>query len=142
MQPLKSPWFWFFLLILLYSVWDYYDHVSRAGSTFERYPWSWLAFTLFMIVGDILFIFLVNKGLNRIFRREKDHLLIQLLAVAGGAFAHVTFLGSIAANLFWSFSGAGMLTFDSPAAPIALACSIFLTIRFLHFIIIKILKIA
>lgn len=136
---LKNPWFWFFLLIILYSVYDYYDHISRPDSEFERFPWHWLGFTLFLVASDIIVMFFSNQFLNRILKREKEHLIIQLAAVSIGMLSHLELFGPLADTLFWS-GKEGTLTFDSPWAPMALACAIFLTVRFLHFIITKILR--
>lgn len=137
---LKNPWFWFFLLIILYSIWDYYEHISRPNADFGDRPWHWLGFTMFLIAGDIFIMICSNQGLNRLVKRQNDHLLIQLISVALAVFAHIYAIGPLAAEIFWSGSNLGTIVFHSPWQPAAMACAIFLTVRVLHFIISKILK--
>ena len=118
----RSHWLWFALVLSAYSVWDWYDHISRPGSSFEEFPGAWFGFTFASTLGVWFVAWVSAKALER---ARLPEILAATIGVALAAAAHLIVLGPLWDRLFWD----GLLMFDSVATPAAIAAGLYLGFR-------------
>ncbi|NMM48906.1 hypothetical protein [Marinigracilibium pacificum] len=97
----KYPIAYLMALIVIYSVYDYFEHIGRNGSIFEEHPWYWLQFNIAAILLLILVIVLVKKLIQRIF--NKKSLIIEVAAIGIWIILYISILGPLIDKLFWPF---------------------------------------
>ncbi len=124
MRGLKNPLSIFILLFIGYSVYDYFDHILRPGSTFEEHPGDWLIFTTAGTLSFILIVYGVKVLLQKV--TNSKNLLFELLGVALWGFLYISFLGPLIDLFFWPYDD---LYFSNDVTLVLILCSIFLVIR-------------
>ena len=97
----KNPLSCLAIVLFIYSVYDYYDHISRTGSNFEQHPWYWLWFSFAAFSTFILITFPVKTFLEKSLKRK--HLLIEIIAIGIWISLYLKLLGPILAKLIWPF---------------------------------------
>lgn len=127
---LQSHWLWFFIVLTLYSVYDYIEHISRSGQVFETHPIRWLLFSLFSLVAIILIIYGTHLLTFKLLQRTS--LILESFAVAVGVIAHVYITGPLNNFLFWPES---KLHFFSSWPIVALLIGVFLAVRLILYLI-------
>ena len=87
--------------MVLYSVYDYFEHIGRPGSIFEEHPYHWLFFT----TGAVFTLFVVVYSCKYLIEKmfKKKSLLFEVLAVGIWATTYLTLLGPLVNSLFWPF---------------------------------------
>ena len=88
-------------VVVIYSVYDYFEHIGRNGSTFEEHPWYWLLFSIAAIVSLILVVLLVKKVIQRIFNQK--NLVIEVAAIGIWLTLYISILGPLIDKLLWPF---------------------------------------
>ena len=88
-------------IVVIYSVYDYFEHIGRSGSTFKEHPWYWLLFSLSAVLSFIVVVLLIKKIIQRVFNHKN-------LVIEGTAFGiwlalYMTILGPLIDKLFWPF---------------------------------------
>lgn len=118
-----SHWVWLFVILLVWSAFDYWDHISRPGSVFAQAPIAWLGFT----VASFLTLFAIARvaawALGRFARLPElpASTLGILLAVA----VHLLIAGPLWDRVFWM----GRLQFDAVLMPAFSAALLYLFYR-------------
>ena len=98
---LKYPINYLFIIIIFYSVYDYFEHIGRQGSTFEVHPWYWLLFTVSAVLSLILVVALLKSLLQKI--SGKKNLLFEVIAIAVWIALYISIIGPTIDFLFWPF---------------------------------------
>ena len=122
MSLLRSHWFWFFAILTLVGGFDYYDHISRPGSSFAEAPGAWFGFTAGSHITLCVIAFVVAKAAGRL---PVPSLVADTLGVGCAVAAHLLATGPFWDRLFWN----GNLMFDNIAFPIAVGCVLYLFYR-------------
>lgn len=91
----------FAIVVLIYSCYDYFEHILRPNSTFEAHPLPWLYFTTFSVLSAIFIIlttwlFLVN-------RFNVKGILAELAGIALWIVMHIYLLGPLYNLMFWPY---------------------------------------
>ena len=97
----KYPTTYLFTITILYSVYDYFEHIGRNGSTFEEHPWYWLLFSIAAILSLIIIVLLLKKFIQRIFNQKS--LIIEIAAIGIWLLLYISILGPLIDKLFWPF---------------------------------------
>ena len=98
---IKYPIAYLMAIVVIYSVYDYFEHIGRSGSTFEEHPWYWLVFSVSAVVSFIVIVLLVKKIIQRIFKHK--NLVIEVIAIGVWLSLYISILGPIINKLFWPF---------------------------------------
>ena len=98
---IKYPTTYLFTIVILYSVYDYFEHIGRKGSTFQEHPWYWLLFSISAVLSLILIVLLVKNIIQRIFKNK--NLVIEVTAIGIWLALYISILGPIINKLFWPF---------------------------------------
>ncbi len=98
---IKYPIAYLMAIVVIYSVYDYFEHIGRSGSTFEEHPWYWLVFSISAVVSFIVIVLLVKKIIQRIFKHK--NLVIEVIAIGVWLSLYISILGPIINKLFWPF---------------------------------------
>ena len=88
-----------FLLVLVYSAYDYWEHISRPDSTFEAYPEQWLAFNLGVISSFILFVTIFKRLSESTLKRKS--VLIEAFPIGLWLALYVIGIGPLLNKLLW-----------------------------------------
>lgn len=97
----KNPLFYLAIITIGYSIYDYFEHILRPGSTFGDHPWYWLGFTI-SAVSSLFIILLLSKGLLEKTFKTKS-LLIEVLGMGIWLFLYINILGPLINKVFWPF---------------------------------------
>ena len=97
----KYPTTYLFTITILYSVYDYFEHIGRSGSTFEEHPWYWLLFSISAVLSLIIIVLLVKNIIQRIFKHK--NLVVEVTAIGIWLALYISILGPIINKLFWPF---------------------------------------
>lgn len=123
-----SHWFYFFLLLFTYSVYDYFEHITRVGQIFSEYPFRWALFTLSSTLTLGGASFLCSMGLQKL---KLPELPSSTLGVALAAAIHLSFAGPLWDQLFWFDE----LYFSQIMVPATAAAIIYLGFRLAFYLI-------
>ncbi|MGB0346402.1 MAG: hypothetical protein ACPGGA_02890 [Balneolaceae bacterium] len=120
----KKYWFWFSLIVIGYSTYDYFEHILRPDDVFKDYPVDWLLFTLGAI-GSLLAIFF---GLKFILDRysKLPALLNEVLALGSWIFLYINFIGPLINHLFWPHD---QLYFQFKFGPVFIILGVYFLVR-------------
>lgn len=122
------PWMVITAGFFLYTLYDFYDHVSRVGSSFEENAFLWLLFSLASLLTIIAVMFFVTQGLNRLFKGW--NILKEVAGLIGAVFFHIQLSGPFYNRVFW---GEEILNFHFKLVPVLLLCGIYLFLRMVIF---------
>ena len=120
----KYPINYLFLIIILYSVYDYFEHILRPGSIFEEHPWYWLLFTTSAVASLIVVVLLIKRLLQKVF--NKKNLLFEVIAIAIWIALYISVLGPGIDLFFWPF---GELHFRFSFGPVVIIPAAYFVIR-------------
>jgi len=98
---IKDPIAYLIAIVVIYSVYDYFEHIGRNGSTFEEHPWYWLLFSIAAILSLIIIVLLLKKFIQRIFNQKS--LIIEIAAIGIWLLLYISILGPLIDKLFWPF---------------------------------------
>jgi len=98
---IKHPTAYLMSIVVIYSVYDYFEHIGRSDSTFEEHPWYWLLFNISAILSLIVIVLLVKNIIQRIFKYK--NLVIEVTAIGIWLALYISILGPIINELFWPF---------------------------------------
>jgi hypothetical protein len=98
---LKYPIAYLISIVVIYSVYDYFEHIGRSGSTFEEHPWYWLLFNVTAILSFVLIVLLVKKIIQKIFNQKS--LIIEVTAIGIWLLLYISIVGPLIDKLFWPF---------------------------------------
>ena len=98
---IKYPIAYLMALVVIYSVYDYFEHIGRSGSTFEEHPWYWLLFSISGVLSLIVIVLLVKNIIQRVFKHK--NLVIEVTAIGIWLALYISILGPIINKLFWPF---------------------------------------
>lgn len=111
-------------IIIVYSTYDYFEHIGREGSIFEEHPWHWLMFTISAILSFLVVVLLVKKLLERILNQKS--LIIEVVAIGIWVTLYLSVLGPLIDHLFWPFDD---LIFGFKFGPVFIILIAFFIIR-------------
>lgn len=97
----KYPMTYTIALLIIYSVYDYFEHISRRGSTFEEHPIYWLWFSSAAVLSFILVVMLVKKGVEKLINQKL--VIIEVLSIGIWLALYIKLLGPLINKLFWPF---------------------------------------
>lgn len=100
-------------LLAAYSIWDWFDHVSREGSQFAQHPVAWAAFTIASTVTLIAVLLGGHVGARRL--GVGPHFLVDAGLLATAISVHLFASGPLWGRVFFSVGGPPM-TFKPLAA--------------------------
>lgn len=89
--------------VLLYTVYDYFEHILIEDSEFSRFPIAWLLFSLSSVLFFIITVILINRLLSRQFGRRS--LLFEIVAIGIWLCLHIYLAGPFFQELFWHPGG-------------------------------------
>jgi hypothetical protein len=121
----KKYWFWFSLIVIGYSTYDYFEHILRPDDVFKDYPIDWLLFTI-GATGSLLIIFFGLKFLLDHYTKLPA-LLNELIALGSWMFLYLQFIGALVNQLFWPHDE---LFFQFKFGPVFIILGIYFVIRF------------
>lgn len=98
-QLFKKYWFWFISVVLLYSIYDYFEHILRPESVFEELWLDWLFFNIGAI-GSLLFVVLGVKYLLELVLK-KQSLLFEITAIAIWLVLYLNLIGPMLNTYIW-----------------------------------------
>ena len=96
---LQYPTTYLIVILILYTVYDYFEHIGRSGSSFEANPGDWLLFNIAAVLSFVLVVLTVKITLQRIF--DRSHLLIEVIAIGIWLAAYLSIVGPLINQLFW-----------------------------------------
>ena len=120
----KYPTTYLFTITILYSVYDYFEHISRSGSTFEEHPWYWMFFSISAILTLIFVVLLTKKSLEKAL--HKKNLLFEVIGIGIWLALYLSILGPIINKLFWPFD---TLHFGFKFGPFFIVLIVYFVIR-------------
>lgn len=88
-------------ILILYTIYDYFEHIGRTGSTFEEQPWNWLLFSSSAVLSFFLVVLLVKKGLEKISNQKL--VVFEVLSIGIWLVFYISFIGPLINKLFWPF---------------------------------------
>ena len=97
----KYPMTYTIALLIIYSVYDYFEHIGRRGSTFEEHPIYWLWFSSAAVLSFILVVMLVKKGVEKLINQKL--VIIEVLSIGIWLALYIKLLGPLINKLFWPF---------------------------------------
>lgn len=97
----KYPLTYTITLLLVYSVYDYFEHIGRSGSTFEEHPIQWLMFSTAAVLSFILVVLLVKKGVEKLTNQKL--LVIEVFSIGIWLALYISFIGPLIDKLFWPY---------------------------------------
>lgn len=123
---LKYPVAYLIAIVVIYSVYDYFEHIGRSGSTFEEHPWYWLLFSISAVLSFIFVVLLVKKMIQSIFNQK--NLVIELTAIGIWLALYISILGPLIDKLLWPFDD---LHFSFNFGPFFIILIVYFIIRLL-----------
>ena len=93
--------FWFIGIVLIYSTYDYIEHVLRENSTFNQHPFDWFLFSAISISFLVLTVLLIKQVLDKVF--IKGGLLNEVAAIAVWLIIHINLFVPVFNKLFWPY---------------------------------------
>ncbi|HEY5688259.1 MAG TPA: hypothetical protein VIS27_08155 [Yeosuana sp.] len=88
-------------LLIVYSVYDYFEHIGRSGSTFEEHPMYWLLFSSAAVLSFILVVMLVKKVIEEMTNQKT--LAIEVLSIGIWLALYIAFIGPLIDKFFWPY---------------------------------------
>lgn len=98
---LKYPITYLITIVVIYSIYDYVDHIGRSDSIFEEHPWHWLLFSISAVLSFIFIVLILKNIIQRIFNQKS--LVIEVVAIGIWLLLYLTILGPLIDKLFWPF---------------------------------------
>lgn len=98
-QLFKKYWFWFVSVVLLYSIYDYFEHILRPESVFEKLWLDWLLFNIGAIGSLLLTVLGVKYLLEAVLKKQS--LLFELTAIAIWIVLYLNLIGPVLNTYIW-----------------------------------------
>lgn len=98
---LKYPINYLMIIVVIYTVYDYFEHIGRSGSTFEEHPWYWLWFSLSATLSFIFVVYLVKKFLQKIFKQ--NNVVFEVTAIGVWLVLYLYVIGPLNDWILWPF---------------------------------------
>lgn len=93
-SSLRSYWFWFYLIITLYSVYDFFKHIQYDNVLYFREHWvQWLIFTICCTASVCFCIYAFNLLLKRVLKKET--LISQSIAIILAVILYMYVIGRV-----------------------------------------------
>lgn len=118
--------------LILYTIYDYFEHILRPESIYEKKPIDWLFFTLGAVVTFIAITYSVKYLIEKALKMKS--LLIELVSFGIWLFLYLKILGSLVNKLFWPHN---QLHFSFSFGPFFILLTIFFVFRILINLITK-----
>lgn len=112
------------IVLFIYSIYDYFEHIRRPGDIFGDHSFHWLAFSVAAFTTFIIISFGVKYLLEKVLKTK--NLLIEIGAVGIWIFSYLSFLGPIVDKLFWPFDE---LIFSFKFGPFSIILGIYFVAR-------------
>ncbi len=123
---LKYPLSYLFILLFGFTTYDYFNHINRSGSVFEKYPLHWLLFSVAAFLSFVLTVLFFKYLLQRFFQRS--NLIIEVIAIGLWIVLYLLVIGPILDKLFWPY---GDLQFNFKLGPFVIIMVIYFSVRLL-----------
>lgn len=120
----KKYWFWFSLIVIVYSTYDYLEHIFREGSSFEKKPMDWLLFSGGATLLLLTFVLFIKRLIEKITKRE--NILFEVISIGSWIILHIYIFGPLLNKLFWSSSD---LTFKFKVTGFVIVLGIYFLFR-------------
>lgn len=117
------------ILIVGYTCYDYYEHVSRPNDVFRDDMVNWALFTIMSVTCVILISYFTSQILQKFI----PEIVASSLGVALAIFSHAAFLGPLWDQVFWM----GDLYFPRKLMPTALFTGFYLIYRLVYYLFYK-----
>lgn len=98
----QYPIAYLMIIIVLYSVYDYFEHIGRNSSIFEKHPWYWLLFTASAVLSLILITLFLKNSMQRVFKQK--NLIFEVVAIGIWLALYLSILGPLFNKIFWPFN--------------------------------------
>ncbi len=98
-QLFKKYWFWFVSVVMLYSIYDYFEHILRPESVFEELWLDWLLFNIGAIGSLLLIVLGVKNLLEAVLKKQS--LLFELTAIAIWIVLYLNLFGPMLNTYIW-----------------------------------------
>ena len=112
------------IILFIYSIYDYFDHIRRPGDIFGDHPYHWLAFSVVAFTTFVIVSFGVKYLLEKVLKAK--NLIIEIFAVGFWIFSYLIFLGPLVNKLFWPFDE---LIFSFKFGPVSIILGIYFVAR-------------
>ncbi len=129
-----SHWFWFFVFLISYSVYDYFNHISRPGTLFETYPTDWFLFSFVSTLTVAFSIYFIANGLLVI---RVPSIVAEIIAFTLSFLIHLGLTGPIWDYYFWPHEE---LHFPLDTSAIGVLVAFYVAYRILFAIIIALVN--
>lgn len=127
-KKINSHWFWLFTILIIYSIYDYFEHISRENQIFMEYPLRWAGFTF----ASVFTLFAISYLTSIVIQKTRLHEFpSSVLGVSLGVIAHLTISGPLWDYLFWFDE----LYFDQILTPTAVFACMYSIFRLIYFLI-------
>ena len=127
-----SPLYLLIGVLFIYTIYDYFEHILREDSIFQKHPWYWLLFSFSALVSFVVIMHLFKKGIE-IYIKKKS-LFIEIVGFIVWMVLYLAFIGKLINTLFWPFNE---LYFKFNLIIILIGTAIFTVLRILINIAIK-----
>lgn len=95
------PMTYIIALLMVYSVYDYFEHIGRSGSIFQEHPMHWLLFSSAVVLSFILIVMLVKKVIEEMTNQKT--LAIEVLSIGIWLALYIAFIGPLIDKFFWPY---------------------------------------
>lgn len=121
---LKKYWFWFSLIVIAFSTYDYFEHIFREGSSFEKNPIDWLLFSGSATLLLLTFVLFIKRILEKI--TAKRNIIFEVISIGTWLVLHIYIFGPLLNKLFWPSS---QLTFKFKVTGFVIVLGIYFIFR-------------
>ena len=97
-----SPLYLLLGIFYIYTIYDYFDHILREGSIFQKHPWSWLLFSFSALISFVVIMPLLKKGIETFIKMKS--LFIEIAGFIVWMVLYLAFIGKLINTLFWPFN--------------------------------------
>lgn len=120
----RNPLAYLAIILLIYTVYDYMEHIGRKGSIFAEHPWYWLFFSLSAFTSLIIVVWGLKQVLQKLFKQKS--LLIEVAAIGIWLALYLTLLGPLFDWTLWPY---GDLNFNFKFGPFLLLLAGYFILR-------------
>ncbi|WP_375324347.1 hypothetical protein [Flagellimonas sp. GZD32] len=122
----KYPLSYLIIILIGYTIFDYFDHINRDGSVFAQHPWYWLMFSFSGVLSFILVVPFIKMAVQKMFNRK--NLVIEVAAIGIWLSLYIAVFGPLLDKLLWPF---GELHFKLSFGPFIIILLVYFILRIL-----------